>query len=98
MENLPIPEIVTNVKAFLGLTGYYHKYIPGYAKIVDFSFNLTKKECKFVWTPIYQGGICYFKEMSNSISSFNQVGFFIFVYSRRGLVYEGGGSHPVTKV
>jgi hypothetical protein len=61
MENLPIPEIVTNVKAFLGLTGYYHKYIPGYAKIVDFSFNLTKKECKFVWTPIYQGAFVTLK-------------------------------------
>jgi hypothetical protein len=50
MENFPIPEIVTNVKAFLGFIGYYHKFILRYAKTL---FSLTKKECKFVWTPIY---------------------------------------------
>jgi len=53
MENFPIPGIVTNVKAFLGFIGYYHKFILRYAKILETLFSLTKKECKFVWTPIY---------------------------------------------
>jgi hypothetical protein len=31
-----VPTLVTNVHAFLGLTGYYQNYIKGYAKIVTF--------------------------------------------------------------
>ncbi len=38
----------------MGLIGYYRKFILGYAKIVEPLFGLTKKECTFVWTPIYQ--------------------------------------------
>lgn len=44
----------TNVSAFLGLIGYYGKFIVGYAKITKCVFALTKKEFKFVWTPICQ--------------------------------------------
>jgi hypothetical protein len=44
--------MITNVKAFLGLMGYYKRFIAGYAKIVEPLFALTKKEGKFVWTPI----------------------------------------------
>jgi len=46
--------MATNVKAFLGLIGYYRRFIAGYAKIIKPFFALTKKECKFVWTPICQ--------------------------------------------
>jgi hypothetical protein len=42
----------TNVKAFLGLTWYYRRFIIGYAKIAEPLFALTKKDCKFLWTPI----------------------------------------------
>jgi hypothetical protein len=52
VKTFPIPKTITNVRAFLGLIGYYHKFIFGYAKIVKPLFGLTKKECKFVWTPI----------------------------------------------
>jgi hypothetical protein len=44
----PIPKTIINVKAFLGLMGYYKRFIIGYAKIVEPLFALTKKECKFV--------------------------------------------------
>jgi hypothetical protein len=40
--------MATNVKAFLGLTGYNRRFIVGYAKITKPFFALTKKECKFV--------------------------------------------------
>ncbi len=53
VEGFPIPKFVTNVRAFLGLTRYYKRFILRYAKIVEPLFNLTKKDCKFVWTPIY---------------------------------------------
>jgi hypothetical protein len=52
VENFLIPKTITNVRAFWGLIGYYCKFIFGYTKIAKPLFGLTKKECKFVWTPI----------------------------------------------
>jgi hypothetical protein len=53
-HNFPTPCIATNVKAFMGLTRYYRRFIIGYAKMAKPLFALTKKECKFLWTPICQ--------------------------------------------
>ncbi len=38
----PILRIVTNVRAYLGLIGYYRSYIKEYARIVVPLFELTK--------------------------------------------------------
>lgn len=38
------PLSVTNVSSFLGLAGYYRKFIKGFAKIAEPLFTLTKKE------------------------------------------------------
>jgi hypothetical protein len=35
VQNFPTPNTTTNVKAFLGLTRYYRRFIVGYAKIVE---------------------------------------------------------------
>ncbi len=51
-KKIPTPNTTTNVRAFLGLIGYYKRFIVGYAKIVEPLFTLTKKECKFLWAPI----------------------------------------------
>jgi hypothetical protein len=44
-----IPWIVTNVRTFLGLIGYYKKYIRLYAKITVPLFELTKRDNVFQW-------------------------------------------------
>jgi hypothetical protein len=65
MEGFPIPKLVTNVRAFLGLIGYYKKFILGYAKIIEPLFGLTKKDYKFLWTPICQGAFaCNIEKMA----------------------------------
>ncbi len=52
VHNFPIPNTATNVRAFLGLTRYYRRFIVGCVKITKSLFALTKKECKFLWAPI----------------------------------------------
>jgi len=49
MLRFPEPKTVTNVKSFLGLTGYYRKYIRGYSRMASPLFELTKKDVAFVW-------------------------------------------------
>ena len=47
------PETKTEMKSFLGLTGYYQKFVPQYATIPRHLSNLLKKgkREKVEWTP-----------------------------------------------
>jgi len=38
-----------NIKQFLGLAGYYRRFISNFSKIVKSWTNLLKKDEKFVW-------------------------------------------------
>jgi hypothetical protein len=44
-----LPRTVHQVRSFLGLAGYYHRFIPNFSKIAKPITNLLKKEEKFVW-------------------------------------------------
>jgi hypothetical protein len=43
------PRIVHQVRSFLGLAGYYHRFILNFSKIAKPITDLLKKEEKFVW-------------------------------------------------
>jgi hypothetical protein len=47
--HFPTPKTITSVRSFLGLTGYYRKYIRGYSRLVGPLFELTRKDVAFVW-------------------------------------------------
>lgn len=49
VREFPVPTTVTGVKSFLGLTNYYHKFIPGFAKIAQPLYALTRKGTQFEW-------------------------------------------------
>ena len=45
----PIPRKLKEVQAFLGLCGYYRKFIKGFSAIAQPLYRLTQKDQKFVW-------------------------------------------------
>jgi len=49
VRNWPPPKRVKEVQAFLGLTNYYQKFVPDYAKIAEPLTQLTRKDKKWHW-------------------------------------------------
>ena len=42
---------VSEVRAFMGLSGYYRRFIKDFSAIASPLYNLTRKESDFCWTP-----------------------------------------------
>ena len=50
MKKMPAPTTPKEIKQFLGLVGYYRKFIPRFADIARPMTNLTKQDVSFEWT------------------------------------------------
>ena len=59
---MPVPKNMKEVKQFLGLTGYYRKFVPRFADISRILTMLTKKDKTFEWTPACQKSFDLLKE------------------------------------
>ena len=49
IEKMAPPKNVKGIKSFLGLSGFYRRFIKDYAKIVEPLSSMTKKNAKFEW-------------------------------------------------
>jgi len=50
IEDARRPKNVAEIRSFLGLTGYYRRFVQNYALISSPLVHLTKSKIKFVWT------------------------------------------------
>ena len=50
IKNWPTPKNVTEVRSFVGLAGYYMRFIEGFSKVAHAITSLQRKEIKFEWT------------------------------------------------
>ena len=62
IQHMSAPKNVKEIKQFLGLTGYYRKFVPRFAAISRKLTTLTKKDKKFEWTPTCQKSFDLLKE------------------------------------
>ena len=62
IKHMPAPNSTKEIKQFLGLTGYYRKFVPRFADISRPLTALTKKDAKFEWTSACQKSFELLKE------------------------------------
>ena len=62
IRHMPVPNSTKEIKQFLGLTGYYRKFVPRFADISRPLTTLTKKDAKFEWTSACQKSLELLKE------------------------------------
>jgi hypothetical protein len=54
MLSWKVPTSVGDIQSFLGLAGYYRRFIEGFSKISKPMTELLEKDKKFKWTPAYE--------------------------------------------
>ena len=59
----PPPRDATALQSFLGLTGWYSKFIPCYASVVEPLRALLRKNAEFKWTDAAQEAFSHLKEL-----------------------------------
>ena len=62
----PQPTTVSEIRSFLGLAGYYRRFVEGFSKIASSLTNLTRKNVKFQWTDACERS---FKELKQRLVS-----------------------------
>lgn len=50
VKNWPVPRNVTEIRSFLGLAGYYRRFIFNFSSIASPLTKLTRKGKKFIWS------------------------------------------------
>ena len=63
IEDWPVPKDVTDVRSFMGITGYYRRFIEGFSRIANPITSLQKKGKKFNWNQKCEDSFKKFKNL-----------------------------------
>ena len=63
IRNMPKPKTPKEVKQFLGLIGYYRKFVPRFSDIATSLTNLTRHDTEFIWTEKCNKAFKHLKEL-----------------------------------
>jgi hypothetical protein len=66
INRIALQSNITKLQHFLGITGFYRKFIPNYAKIANILYNLTRTIVKFDWTDLHTNSFELLKERLNN--------------------------------
>jgi hypothetical protein len=61
------PRSVTQIHSFLGLAGYYRRFIPNFSKIAKPMTKLLEKEAKFKWSPQCEEAFLTLKQLLTTV-------------------------------
>jgi hypothetical protein len=61
VANWKRPTSVTEIQSFIGLVGYYRRFIEGFSKIARPMTTLLQKDKKFEWTNACERSFCELK-------------------------------------
>eukprot|EP00253_Pinus_taeda_P018144 PITA_18144 len=62
IQKVPPPQKVRDVRSFLGLAGYYRRFIKDFSKLASPLFSLLGKDVEFKWTDNCQGALDELKD------------------------------------
>jgi hypothetical protein len=66
------PKLVTQICSFLGLAGYYHRFIPNFSKIAKPMTQLLEKDAKFKWSPQCEEAFLTLKKLLTTVPVLTQ--------------------------
>eukprot|EP00253_Pinus_taeda_P001529 PITA_01529 len=70
IQRVPPPQKVRDVQSFLGLAGYYRRFIKDLIKLASPLFGLLGKDIEFIWTDNCQEALDAFKGKENVVVDF----------------------------
>ena len=108
ITKMPAPRNPKEVKQFLGLVGYYRKFVPRFADISRVLTHLTKKDVEFKWTPECKNCFQILKEFLQQAPILRypdpQASYTLYTdaskYAYAGMLtqHSNGTDHPITYV
>ena len=106
MRDFPRPTSVKTLKGFLGLCGYYRRFVKGFAQIATPMHKLLRKDTKWVWTDDCEAAFLKMKEALCTapilrFADMNKMFYLVTDASYTAISYclcqegEGGILHPI---
>ena len=66
VKQWPIPKCVKDIRSFLGLAGYYRRFVKDFSKIATPLTHLLHNNVQFVWSDVVQKSFDLLKEAVSS--------------------------------